>query len=128
MHRVQDVRAKSAMQRPSIQGSTQKSMERTSPTMHRIEDMKNATSIGSSCNGRAAQGLMRLTRCSHSQHRQSARPISFRSRMPSPPSCSGRYTLHEATEHLPPFTTSIPVHKKAFEILTNDFRSQAGRS
>lgn len=43
-----------------------------------------------------------------------------RSRIPSPPSSTGRVTFDHATRHLPPETTSVPIQRKALQIFSMD--------
>jgi hypothetical protein len=67
------------------------------------------------------------TQLSQSQRNRRACPMRFRSSTPKLSRSCRHATLHQATTHLPPYTTPEQDHRKAMEILTKAFCSQGGR-
>jgi hypothetical protein len=116
------------MLRPPSHGSSQKRVCSPLPTRQTIEARKKALDTLFVATGSCAHEQESSQRCSHSQQRRSARPMTLRLGMSRPPRYSGRWTEFQATAHLPPYTESVPIHRKLRIILTMAFLTQAGSS
>jgi hypothetical protein len=122
--------ALSATECPSNHGSVQNRVDIPLPTVHRVEARKNAVVAASSeCHAdRMQPSVICFFLCFQSHLSQSALPMLSRSGIPSPPANNERWTWFQATEHLPPCATSVPIQRNPLINLIRALRTQARSS
>jgi hypothetical protein len=108
--------------------SSQKRVHSPLPTRQTIEVRKKALDTLFVATGSSAHERELSQRCSHSQWRRGARPMTLRSGMPRLPRYNIHYTEFQAIAHLLPCTESVLVHRKLHIILTMAFLTQARSS
>jgi hypothetical protein len=119
--------AVSVMERLSSHASCQNLSISQLPSIVMMEAWKNAEVATSSVTDNNDQEWDASIRWSQSQRNRSALPKSLRSRIPNPPRWRGRWTFFQASKHLPPWTMSKPVHRKAFIIFSRALITHGGK-